>query len=154
MVTLVPRRLRESTPSMPAGSDCVDRVFNELEPSGLMELAPSWLGGEYIPALDVTVTDGHIVVKADIPGIDVRKLDISMTGNQLTIRGEREEEHKEESETFYSVERRFGSFSRSFTLPADVKEEGIEATYKAGVLTISIPKADSSRLKKIEVKSE
>ncbi|MGA2404847.1 MAG: Hsp20/alpha crystallin family protein, partial [Syntrophobacteraceae bacterium] len=73
----------------------------------------------------------HFDVKADLPGIDPKNLDISLTGNILTIRGEKKEEREEKNERYYTIERQFGSFSRSFMLPSDVKEDGIEASYKA-----------------------
>ena len=120
--------------------------FNELMPSMMKE------HGEMMPAFDISEADDHFVVKADLPGIDPKNLDISLTGNVLTIRGEKKEEREEKNERYYTLERQFGSFSRSFMLPADVKEEGIGASYKDGVLRVNIPKSERAKQKKIPVK--
>lgn len=132
-----------------------DRLFNELMPSRIFrEFIPSALSehGELMPAFDTAEADKHFVVKADLPGIDPKNLDISLSRNVLTIRGEKKEEREEKTERYYTVERQFGSFSRSFMLPADVKEEGIEAAYKDGVLRVTIPKLEMAKHKKIPVK--
>ncbi len=155
MATLVPRRNRRNISGTPARFDWMDRFFNEFFPSRLLGGMPAWEESvELLPAFDISETDDNVVVRADLPGVEVKDLDIGITGNLLTIRGERKEEHTEEGEYFFSTERKFGSFNRSITLPADVKEEGIEATFKDGVLTVSIPKAERARQKRIEVKSE
>jgi len=120
--------------------------FNELMPSMMKE------HGEMMPAFDISEADDHFVVKADLPGIDPKNLDISLTGNVLTIRGEKKEEREEKNERYYTIERQFGSFSRSFMLPSDVKEDGIEASYRDGVLRVSIPKSQRAKQKKITVK--
>jgi HSP20 family protein len=133
-----------------------DRVFNELMPSRIFrELMPSMLKeqGGLMPAFDISEADDHFIVKADLPGIDPKSLEIGLAGNVLTISGERKEEREEKTERYYSVERQFGTFSRSFMLPADVKEEGIDASYKDGVLTVTFPKTERARQKKIQVKA-
>ncbi len=79
-------------------------------------------------------------------------MDISLTGNVLTISGEKKEEREEKNERYHAIERQFSSFSRSFILPADVREDGIEASYKDGVLHLDIPKSEPAKQKKISVK--
>ncbi len=155
MATLVPR-YRRSTTDLPAPFEWMGRFFNEPIASRLIGGLPSLLreSSELIPAFDVSETGDHIIVKADMPGIDPKNLEINLSGNILTVKGEKEEEHKEENESYHWTERQFGSFVRTFTLPADLKQDGIEATYKDGVLTISIPKAEIAVQKKIEVKTE
>jgi len=141
--------------NVPVALNWADRLFNELMPSRIFrELMPSMMKeqGELMPAFDIAEADDHFIVKADLPGIDPKNLDISLTGNVLTIRGEKKEERDERSERYYSIERQFGSFSRSFLLPADVKEDGIEAAYKDGVLRVTIPKSERAKQKKIHVK--
>lgn len=143
--------------NVPIALSWADRVFNELMPSRIFrELMPSVMReqGELMPAFDIAEADDHFAVKADLPGIDPRDLDISLAGNVLTIRGEKKEEREEKSERYYSIERRFGSFNRSFMLPSDVKEEGIEASYKNGVLRVTIPKSERVKQKKIPVKMQ
>ncbi|MGO9020003.1 MAG: Hsp20/alpha crystallin family protein [Syntrophobacteraceae bacterium] len=141
----VHRRERPSE-NVPVALGWADRLFNELMPSRMKE------HGEMMPAFDISEADDHFVVKADLPGIDPKNLDISLAGNVLTIRGEKKEEREEKNERYYTLERQFGSFSRSFMLPADVKEEGIEASYKGGVLRVNIPKSERAKQKKIPVK--
>ncbi len=159
MTSLVPQRQRGIASRIPDPIEWMDRFFNEFVPSRLMGrmVGPLWYDdqqNDLMPAFDVSETEDHIEVRADLPGIDTKNLNISLSGNILSVRGERKEERTEENDMYHSVERRFGSFSRSFTLPADVKEEGIEAAYKDGVLSISIPKAETVRQRRIEVKSE
>jgi HSP20 family protein len=147
-------RRERSSENLPV-LDWADRVFNELMPSRVFrELMPSVLKehGGLMPAFDISEADDHFIVKADLPGIDAKSLDIGLSGNVLTISGERKEEREEKTGRYYSLERQFGSFSRSFLLPADVKEEGIEANYKDGVLTVTFPKTERARQKKIQVK--
>ena len=153
---VTPFRRSRSPANVPATLEWADRFFNELVPSRLFrEMMPSLFReqGELIPAFDISETGDHFVVRADLPGIDAKNLDINLTGNVLTISGEKKEERTEEHENSYYSERRFGSFSRSFSLPADVKEERIEASYKDGVLQVNIPKSETARHKKIEVKT-
>jgi len=114
-------------------------------PSRMAGGTPSPWGGPCVimPAVDLFETGDHIMVRADVPGIDAKRLDISISGNLLTIRGERKEEYRGESGSFHWLARPYGSLGRSFTLPADVKEDGIEALDKGGVFIASIPKAES-----------
>ncbi len=156
MATLVPRYRRKSMADLPAPFEWMERFFNEPAASRLIGGLPSLFreASELVPAFDVSETGDHIIVKADMPGIDPKNLEINLSGNLLTVKGEKQEEHKEENESYHWMERQFGSFTRTFTLPADVKQDGIDAKYKDGVLTISIPKSESAVQKKIEVKTE
>lgn len=141
--------------NVPVALNWADRLFNELMPSRIFcELAPSMMKGqeELMPAFDIAEADDHFVVKADLPGIDPKNLDISLAGNVITIRGEKKEEREEKRERYYSMERQFGSFSRSFMLPSDVKEDGIEASFRDGVLRVTIPKSEHAKQRKIPVK--
>ncbi|MBC7360089.1 HSP20 family protein [Desulfacinum infernum DSM 9756] len=146
MLGLVPRERRESLLAWPRAFDWMDRFFDEMLPSVWGDERP------IVPAFDISETDDKIVVKADLPGVDVKDLDISIANNVLTVKGEKKQEKEEKGESYHRIERRFGSFARSITLPVDVKAEGVEAVYRDGVLRIEIPKAESSRPKKIEVK--
>lgn len=101
--------------------------------------------------LDVAEQEGKFLVKASVPGIAPEDLDISLSDNVLTIKGETHTETEKEEETYHLRERRSGRFMRSFSLPTLVKEEEIEATYENGVLTLEIPKAEEVKPKKIEV---
>jgi HSP20 family protein len=91
-------------------------------------------------------------VKADLLGIDVKDLDISIDNNVLTVRGEKKHEKEDKGENYHCVERHYGAFCRAFTLPTDVKADEIDAVYKDGVLRLTVPKSEKSKPKKIEVK--
>ncbi|SPF47724.1 hypothetical protein SBDP1_680065 [Syntrophobacter sp. SbD1] len=94
----------------------------------LRELMPSVLKehGELLPAFDIAEADDHSIVKADLPGIEPKSLDISLSGNVFTIRGEKKEEREEKNERYYTVERQFGSFSRTFMLLRKSRKKGLK----------------------------
>lgn len=109
--------------------------------------------GKLSPQLDLSETDGHIEVRMDVPGVQAKELDIRISGNRLTVSGERKEEKEEKGKTYYRSERRSGSFSRSITLPCEVDEKKIEAQCRDGVLTVTLPKVAAAKTHKIEVKA-
>lgn len=147
MLPVLPRRRLESMLGAPVAADWFDRFFEEFR-SNMFGKGRD----EIIPDFDLVETDSHVTLKADLPGIEVKDLDISVADNILTVTGSRKEEHKEENERYHRMERHFGTFQRSFALPADVNAEQIEATYKDGVLNIVIPKTETAKLRKVEVK--
>jgi len=104
-------------------------------------------------ALDVSETEGEYMVKASIPGINPDDLDITFTGKTLTIKGEYKEEETKEDVRYHMRERRFGSFTRSVTLPASVEADHIEARYEADVLTLRLPKTEDVKPKRIAIRS-
>lgn len=108
----------------------------------------------FMPAFEVKETKDSYVFKADLPGIKETDVDISFTGDRLTVSGKREMERKEEKETYYAYERSYGSFTRAFTLPMGVDAEHAKAELKDGVLTIVLPKMPEAMPKKIELKTE
>ncbi len=107
--------------------------------------------GSFVPAVDIYEDTQHIVLKLEIPGIREEDLDIRVENQTLTVRGERKFEAEEKEENFHRIERRFGSFVRSFTLPQTVDTESIQATYDNGVLKISIAKKAEAKPKQIKV---
>jgi HSP20 family protein len=112
-------------------------------------------GGEvsnFIPSFEVKETKDSYVFKADLPGIKEEDLDISLTGNRLTISGQRQEEKKDEGERHFVYERSFGSFSRSFTLPEGIDVDHVQAGLKDGVLNVVVPKKPEVQPKRILVK--
>jgi HSP20 family protein len=119
----------------------MDRVFEDFFGSRRWGLIP-W-EGEWTPAMDVAETEGEVVVKAEVPGIDPKEIDISLSGDVLTVKGEKKSEREEKKENYHLVERSYGSFLRSVTLPAAVNADKIEAHYEKGVLTITCPKGES-----------
>lgn len=106
-----------------------------------------------MPALDVYQTDTDVVAEVGVPaGVDPEKIDISIEGDTLTVRGETEEEHETKEKHYYRKEIRKGAFERSIMLPAAVKTGEAEAHYERGVLKITMPKAEESKVKRVEVK--
>jgi HSP20 family protein len=120
-----------------------DRLFDAV--GGRQE---SWL-----PAVDVFDTQDAVVLKAELAGMNPDDIQIEVEDNVLTIKGERKFEEKVDEERYYRVERRFGSFQRSLALPQGVKADQIEAAYDEGILTVTVPKAEQEKPKRIEVQA-
>jgi len=104
------------------------------------------------PAVDVAEHDDVYVVKVELPGVNKDDVKVTIESNILTIRGEKKQEKEVKKENYHRVERSYGSFQRSFTLPSTVKSDKIDAAYKDGILTIAVPKAEEAKPKQIDVK--
>jgi HSP20 family protein len=125
----------------------INRFFDDLAFRGREDSAlTSWA-----PAVDIYETEQELVVKADLPDVDPKDLDIRVDNNVLTIRGERKFEKKVKEDNYLRVERAYGSFSRSFSLANTVNTESIKADYSNGVLTLTIPKREEAKPKQIKV---
>ena len=151
MKSLIPWRSRnDQTPHF-------DKVREDLFSRFLgmpMRLDRSLFSGEsWLPSVDVSEGRTDIIVKAEIPGVDRKDIDISLDGRLLTIRGEKKKLTEVKDGDHYLGDRYYGSFHRNFQLPADIVQEKVEATFKKGVLKISIPKAEESKIKKIAIKN-
>jgi HSP20 family protein len=107
----------------------------------------------WLPAVDVWETDNELVLSFDLPGIPEDQINVELDDNVLTVSGERERTNETSGERFYRYERRFGTFSRSVTLPAGVNEESIKADFSNGVLEIHVPKPEEQKPKRIQVGS-
>jgi HSP20 family protein len=105
----------------------------------------------WAPAVDIYETENELVLKADLPDINEKDLDIRVENNMLIIRGERKFEQKVEQDNYLRVERSYGSFSRSFALPNSVNTEAIKAEYRNGVLTVEMPKRAESKPKQVKI---
>ncbi len=128
----------------------IDRLFQEF--FGKSTLPEKFEMFEWIPAVDVSETEDNIIVKADLPGVKPEEIEINISDNILTIKGEKKKEEEEKKENFYRVERYYGSFMRAIQLPVDIDVEKVKATYKDGVLKITLPKkAEAKKAIKIEV---
>jgi len=103
------------------------------------------------PAVDIYETENELIVKADLPEISEKDLDVRVENNTLTIRGERKFEQKVKEDNYLRVERAYGSFNRSFSLPNTVNTEAIKAEYKNGVLTVELPKRAESKPKQVRI---
>jgi len=128
--------------------DQVNRLFEDSfthERSGHADLA-TWA-----PAVDIYETENEVVVKADLPDLQDKDIDVRVEGNALTIRGERKFEKDINEDNYLRIERAYGSFMRSFSLPNTVSSEGIRADYRNGVLTLRMAKREESKAKQIKI---
>lgn len=128
----------------------VNRLFESVFP-GTMEGDDESVPAVWSPRMDLRETDDHYQVQADLPGVSKEDVSITVEDNQLTIRGERQAESRTEDDHVVRMERAFGSFYRSIRLPRAVDESEIKATFTDGVLTVTLPKTEKSRPKKIEI---
>jgi len=109
---------------------------------------------EWFPSLDVAETKNDLVVKVELPGMDPKDIDISLTDGLLTIKGEKKQEKEEKEENYHFIERSYGTFTRSIRLPKEVKHDKINASYKNGILKVVLPKSEEAKKKEIKVKVE
>jgi len=107
--------------------------------------------GSFVPAVDVYEDEKKVVLKLEVPGIAEKDLDVRVENNTLTVKGERKFENEEKEENFHRIERRYGSFYRSFTLPSTVDTENVDAKYEAGVLKLELKKKPEAQPKQIKV---
>ena len=128
----------------------IDRLFNDFFAKSAF--GRFFEGGDWKPAIDVSETRKEIIVHAEVPDMDSKDIDISLNGRVLTMRGERKQELKEKDKSYHRIERKFGSFSRSFELPADVEAEKGQAKYKNGILKLNLPKKKKHSVRKVDVK--
>lgn len=106
---------------------------------------------KWSPSVDISENDESIVINAEIPGMNKEDINVSVKNDTLTIKGEKKKEREEEDENYHVVERSYGRFQRSFTLPDNVKSDEINANYKDGVLNITIPKTEEATSKEVKV---
>ncbi len=107
--------------------------------------------GLWSPCVDISETKDEIVVTAEIPGMKKDDIKISLNDNILTLKGEKRQEKKVEEENYHRIERSYGAFHRSFTLPTTVQQDQVKATYKDGVLKVRLPKAEEAKPKEIAI---
>ena len=126
----------------------MNRLFNTVvdAPAGNAGTLRRWM-----PAMDLVESDDHYVLRADLPGMREEDVAIEFEDNVLSISGERKAEHEDRKEGFYRVERAFGAFSRTLTLPKGIDPEAISAGFENGVLEVRIPKPEESKPRKISI---
>jgi|SRR5579875_496751 len=105
----------------------------------------------WAPSVDIYETENELVIKADLPEVSEKDIDVRVENNMLTIRGERKLDQKVKEENYLRMERSYGSFTRSFSLPNTVNTEAIQANYRDGVLTVTLPKRAESRPKQVKI---
>jgi HSP20 family protein len=136
----------------------VDRLFRDFQTGfwqapfsrALPDIESFWrgnLGFNVTPAIDIVEKDNAFVVTAELPGLDAKNIDVQVSDGMLTIKGEKQEEKEEKTKDRHVSERRYGSFRRSLQVPGGVDAEKIEASYKSGVLTVTLPKSPEAQKK-------
>lgn len=140
----------------------VDRIFDQaFRGFGLSQpwldgvLWPRMADGMLKPTLDLSATDKEYTIAVEIPGVDEKDVKLEIANDILTIRGEKKHEKEEKDKNFYRVERSYGSFQRVLSLPEDADQEAVKATFKRGILTISMPRKamPQADVRKIEIKN-
>ena len=133
--------------------DEMNRLFDSFF-TGWPERRKDLLASEWAPSIDVAETDEEIVVTAELPGVKQDEVDITITDDVLTLKGEKKEEKEVKEKNYHRVERSYGSFQRSISLPTGVKSDEAKASYKDGVLHITVPKAEEAKPKQIKIDVE
>jgi len=129
------------------GLQNLNRLMQEFS-RGTDELLTS---GTFVPPVDIYEDENSITLKVEVPGMNEKDLDIKLENSTLTVSGERKFEQEQKEENFHRIERRYGSFSRSFTLPNTVDAENVQASYENGVLNIKLAKRAEAKPKQIKV---
>jgi len=127
----------------------MDRLWNSFFERGTLRGEE---GGEWLPSLDIAETKNEIVVKAEVPGLEAKDIDISLSEGLLIIKGEKKQEREEKEENYHLVERSYGTFTRSIRIPNEVQSDKINASYKNGVLKIVLPKSEEAKKKEVKIK--
>jgi HSP20 family protein len=129
--------------------DRINRVFRDTYSQGGQD--QSLATSSFAPAVDVYEDEHNVTLKVEVPGIDEKDIDIRLENNTLTVHGERKIEKEEKEENYRRVERQYGSFTRTFTLPTTVDSENVSANYDKGVLSITLPKKAEAKPRQINV---
>ena len=130
--------------------EAMDRLFDDAFMRPASMTGPNW----QVPSVDMYQTDDNIVIKVALPGIKPDEVQISVTGEVLTLKGEVKQEEEVEEKAYHIREQRWGSFERTIILPTDVVADKAKADFENGILTISLPKAEEVRPKTISVKAK
>jgi HSP20 family protein len=134
-------------------SEDMSRMFNNRLGTFLLPDESDFSGNGWMPAVDIKEETDHFQVRADLPGVDAKDIDVSLENGMLTIRGKRESEVKDEQDDYRRIERAYGEFYRQFALPESADPEKIAAKCEKGVLEITIGKTEARKPKRIAVKS-
>jgi HSP20 family protein len=128
----------------------INRMFDSFFRGGAQD--DDSLFSAWTPPVDVAEHDDAYEVKVELPGVSKDDVKITMQNNILTIRGEKKQESESKNSGYHRMERTYGAFQRSFTLPSSVRADKVDAAYKDGILTITLPKAEEAKPKQIEVR--
>lgn len=153
MFDLMPWRRREGRDVVRFKSE-LDDLFNRFFDLEFPISRKLFGEGEWAPRLDLVEGKTDITVKAELPGCDVKDIDISLDGRNLTIKGEKKQEKEEKEENYHRIERAYGLFSRTLSLPTDVDPKKVDASFKDGILKVVLHKTKEAAAKKIAIKTE
>lgn len=128
--------------------EAMDRLFDDAFTRPI-----SLSGGSALPAIDLYQNANEVVVKASLPGLKAEDVQISVTADVLTLRGEFKQDNEQKEKTYHIREHRYGSFERSLALPTDVQTDKAQANFENGILTITLPKAEAVKPKTISIKA-
>ncbi len=142
MLDLLPVKSRHEVPQLFKEMENMVRHFWDVFPSEDLTMD---LSREWTPRFDLAETETAIEVRAELPGLEKKDIDISLEGESLIIKGEKHEEKEEKGKRFHRIERTYGSFCRTVRLPAEVQPDKIEAAYENGVLTVTLPKTEEAK---------
>jgi HSP20 family protein len=145
-------RRRNNRYNVPTEFDRIRDEINRIFDDDWM-IRPGLFDRAMAPSMDVTDDDDKVVVSAELPGVDIKDVDVSVSGNVLTLKGEKKDEHEEKQDNYYHRERWSGSFQRSITLPDAIDPDKVKAEMKNGVLRVTFPKREEVKPKQISVKS-
>lgn len=142
------------TPGSDLLRDRFNRIFEQAFGDALLPLAATEdvSNRRWLPAVDVEETTDSLVFTCELPGMSKEDVNITLENNVLTVSGERKFEDEERQRNFHRLERAYGAFSRSFTLPSNVKSDQVNASFKDGVLTISVPKVEEAKPRQIQIR--
>lgn len=133
--------------------DWIEREFDRLRRNWPQRWAATEQVARIQPALNVSMSDDQVVVVVELPGFAPEQIDIALEGRSLTLQGQREPHALESGQTYLKRERAFGAFNRTLTLPYQVEAAGIQAVFEHGILTISLPRAESEKPRKVTVQA-
>ncbi len=148
-----PKREPERALARPRGWDPFETMQELLRWDPFRSNSSSSVEDTFVPTFEVKETKDAYHFKADVPGIKEEDLELSVTANRLTVSGHRDEEKRDDDDRYFTYERQYGSFSRSFTLPDGVDTESVQAELKDGVLNVMVPKKPETQPKRIPLRS-
>ncbi len=148
MFGLIPWRERKELDTFRREMDRIFERFLSWSPFEREVTVLSWY-----PSVDVSETPTDVIVKAEIPGVDPKDIEVTLCGDTLTIKGERKKEEEHKDENYHRIERSYGAFTRTISLPAEVDQDKAEAVYKDGILKLTLPKLKAEAAKKVEIKT-
>jgi HSP20 family protein len=150
---LIPYVRRTETPARlwPESASLFDDFFSDFP---FTSFSQNRSGERWLPSVDIMEKAGNLILRAEVPGVDEKDIDLKLEGNVLTLKGEKKQKLEENSNNYHRMESFYGTFSRSFTLPDSVDRDQIKADYKNGILEITIPQKPEVRPREIPVSTK